>query len=262
MANGAQTSIVNAAVAAWQDALALRGRAPNLFLMAIAALAALNVVYFVLLFGLFSIGPSIFGFIIGLIYAVAEGFLLTPLAIAAHRFLLLGEVNDSYRLDTQDPRFMKFFTFLGGLAVVLFVPRLVGDLFSSPYGASGFGRLVGLILSVVAAVILVRNVILFPAVAVDAPGADWRNAMADSKGHSWRIFFILLCVTVPAGIVAAILMAIFFLLPLIGWIIVAAIQAAFGVFIVAATAAAASRLYVDYAQQLGRPAGIVGQSAA
>ncbi len=176
--------------------------------------------------------------------------------------MLLGEVNDSYRLDTQDPRFMKFFTFLGGLAVVLFVPRLVGDLFSSPYGASGFGRLVGLILSVVAAVILVRNVILFPAVAVDAPGADWRNAMADSKGHSWRIFFILLCVTVPAGIVAAILMAIFFLLPLIGWIIVAAIQAAFGVFIGAATAAAASRLYVDYAQQLGRPAGIVGQSAA
>jgi hypothetical protein len=56
-------------------------------------------------------------------------------------------------------------------------------------------------------------------------------------------------------------LAIFFLIPIIGWIIAVAIQAAFGVFIVAATAAAASRLYVDYANQLGRPTSLAGQPA-
>jgi len=262
MANGAQTSIINAALTAWQDALAARQRMPNLFLIAIGVVAVLNLAYIGLVVVGFWIGPGLLAFIVGLIYAVAQGFLLTPLAIAVHRFLLLGEVSDRYRLDTQDPRFMRFFTFLAGLAVVMFIPKLVGELFSSPLGPSGIGRLIGLVLSIAAAVVLVRTVILFPAVAVDAPGGEWQNAMADTKGHSWRVFFILLCAILPPAIIVAILLMIFFFIPVIGWIIAVAIQAAFGVFVVAATAAAASRLYIDYAQQLGRPAGVASQSAA
>ena len=261
MANGGRTTIISAALAAWQDALAARQRMPNLFLIAIVALAALNVVYFGLAIIAFPGGPGLVAFIVGMIYAVAQGFLLTPLAIAVHRFLLLGEVVDAYRLNAQDTRFMRFFTFLAGLAVVTFVPKLVSELLSSPFGPSLFARLVGLILSIVAAVIMVRNVILFPAVAVDAPGADWRNAMADTRGHSWRVFFILLCAILPAAIVVLVALVIFALIPLIGWIIDIAIQATFGVFVVAATAAAASRLYVDYAQQLGRPLGVARASA-
>jgi hypothetical protein len=262
MANGAQTSIINAAVVAWQDALAACQRMPNLFLIATVALAALNLVYFSLAMVAFPGGPGLFGFLIGLIYAVAQSFLLTPLAIAVHRYLLLGETSDAYRLDPQDARFKKFFTFLAGLAVVMFVPRLIGELLSSPFGPSVLGRLVGFVLSIIAAVVLVRNVILFPAVAVDAPSADWRNAMADTQGHSWRVFFILFCAILPAAIVAAIVLVVFAFIPLIGWLIATVIQAAFGVFVVAATAAAASRLYVDYARLLGRPFGVANQSAA
>jgi hypothetical protein len=261
MANGTQTSAISAAMTAWQDALAARERMPNLFLIAIIAIAVLNLVYFGLLLVGVIFGPGLLALIIGLIYAAAQGFLLTPLAIAVHRFLLLGEATDGYKLDTQDPRFMKFFTFLAGLAVVMLIPRLIGELLSPPMDPSTFGRLIAFVLSIVAVIILVRNVILFPAVAVDAPGADWRNAMADTKGHSWRVFFILFCVIVPPAIVVAILLAIFFLIPIIGWIIAVAIQAAFGVFIVAATAAAASRLYVDYANQLGRPTSLAGRPA-
>lgn len=262
MANGGQTSIIGAAIAAWQDALAARQRLPTLFLMAVVAIAILDLVYFGLIVASAFAGAGLLAFLIGLAYAAAQGFLLTPLAIAVHRFLLLGEVRDNYRLDLQDPRFMKFFTFLAGLAIVMFVPRLIGGLFSVPTGHSAFGGLVSFVLSIVAAVILVRNVILFPAVAVDAPGADWRNAMADTKGHSWRVFFVLLCVILPPAIVVAIALAILFVIPLIGWIIAIAIQAAFGVFGVAATAAAASRLYAEYAQQLGRPLGVASQTAA
>ena len=262
MANGAQTSIIGAAMAAWQDALAARQRMPTLFVTAIVAIAVLDLVYFALIFLSPFAGPGLLAFVVGLIYAAAQGFLLTPLAIAVHRHLLLGEVRDNYRLDTQDPRFMKFFTFLAGLAIVMFVPRLIGELFSGATGHSSFGALVSLILSIVAAVIFVRNVILFPAVAVDAPGADWRNAMADTKGHFWRVFFILLCAILPPAIVVSIVLVIFFAIPLIGWLLAVALQAVFGVFVVAAAAAAASRLYVDYAQQLGRPLGLASQTAA
>jgi hypothetical protein len=110
------------------------------------------------------------------------------------------------------------------------------------------------------AIIAVRIVILFPAVAEDAPGAEWQNAIADTKGHSWRVFFILLCLILPAAILVAIALMICFLIPVIGWIIGVAIQAVFSVAIVAATASAASRLYVDYANQLGRPSGIAPQA--
>ena len=35
-------------------------------------------------------------------------------------------------------------------------------------------------------------IILLPAVAVDAPGASWSGAMADTRGYTWRILFIVL----------------------------------------------------------------------
>src|SRR4051812_3989344 len=40
-------------------------------------------------------------------------------------------------------------------------------------------------------VIAIRTILLFPAVAVDAPGANWRQAMADTAGHAWDILFIM-----------------------------------------------------------------------
>ena len=262
MANDMQPSVFDAAMTAWREALAARERMPNLFLMSVIAIAVLNLIYFGLVIVGFLIGPSLLGLIIGLIYAAIQGFLLTPLAIAVHRFVLLNETHDGYRLDTQDQRFMKFFTFLACLFAIMLIPRLIGDLLSSPMGPSATGELIAFILSIVATVIFVRNVILFPAVAVDAPGAEWRNAMADTKGHSWRVFFILLCVVLPPAIAVLILISIFFLIPLIGWIIAVAIQAAFAVFIVASAAAAASRLYAAYANQLGRPPGLPSTAPA
>jgi hypothetical protein len=32
---------------------------------------------------------------------------------------------------------------------------------------------------------------------VDAPGATWRNVMADTKGHVWRIFLFSLVASLP-----------------------------------------------------------------
>jgi hypothetical protein len=249
MANGAQASVFNAATTAWQDALTARQRMPRLFLTTISAIAALNLIYFgvVIVGSLF--GRGLFASLIGVIYVGLQALFLTPLAIAAHRFLLLGEVNDNYRFDTQEPRFTKFLTFLAALFII---PQLLH---------AAFGGLIGIIVSIVVAIITVRLVILFPAVAVDAPGAEWQNAMADTKGHSWRVFLILLCLILPAAIIVSIVLVICFHIPVIGWLIGVAVQAAFTIMVVAAIAAAASRLYRDYANQLGRPSGMATQTA-
>jgi hypothetical protein len=261
MANGAHTSVFSAAMTAWRDALAARERMPSLFLIAIIAVASLNLAYFGLVIVGVIFGTGLLASLLGLIYVGVQALLLTPLAIAVHRFLVLGETNDNYRIDTQDPRFVKFLTFLVGLFVISFIPQLLRSLFISPTGTSAFGGLISLIVSIIVAIIAVRVLIVFPAVAVDAPGAEWRNAMADTKGHSWRVFFILLCLILPAAVVVSIVLFICFMIPLIGWLISVAIQAAFSVMIVAATAAAASRLYIDYANQLGRPTGVAPQAA-
>jgi hypothetical protein len=50
--------------------------------------------------------------------------------------------------------------------------------------------------------------ILFPAIAIDAPGATAANAYADSKGNVWRIFFIFFLAILPF---IAIALGLFFL---------------------------------------------------
>src|SRR5688572_1666587 len=43
--------------------------------------------------------------IVELAIGIAQGFLLTPVAIAVHRFVLLGEIGQHYSLTPSEPRF-------------------------------------------------------------------------------------------------------------------------------------------------------------
>jgi len=45
--------------------------------------------------------------------------------------------------------------------------------------------------------VTLRLAIILPAVAVDAPGASWRNVMTDTKGYAWRIFLFGLVASLP-----------------------------------------------------------------
>src|SRR5262249_44949505 len=48
---------------------------------------------------------------------VVRAFLLTPYAIAVHRFIILGEKTTSYRIAPAEPRFRHFFSW--SLALLL-----------------------------------------------------------------------------------------------------------------------------------------------
>lgn len=247
MASTSDIPIIETAIQAWRDAAAAREKMPMLFWTAIAILIALSILH--MLLG----GWGSFAFVVGVIFAVAQALALTPLAIAVHRFILLGEAQDRYDFAPGDPRFQKFFLFTIALEVLGAVPQIIA--FLSALVAPFLAPIVLLILGIAAAIVGVRTAILFPSIAVDAPGADWRNAMADAKGHSWRIFLVLFCVALPAVVVEFVLIAIFSLVWLLAAIVLALTVPVITVFLVAAVAAAASRLYAAYANQLGRPAG-------
>jgi hypothetical protein len=108
----------------------------------------------------------------------------------------------------------------------------------------------------VAVFVAVRILILFPAIAVDAAGAQWRNAYRDSKGNFWRTLLILTVTMMPHILV---MMPFYFLLEwpdgpgLFGGAILSVVQSIFGVASLAACAAAASLLYVAWSERLRMP---------
>jgi hypothetical protein len=242
----ADVSIIDTAMQAWRDAASAREKMPNLFWIAIGILVVLGILH-----GL--IGGN-FLIVVSIIFSIAQALALTPLAIAVHRFVLLGEARDAYDFAPGDPRFQKFFMFTIALEILGALPSIIAlpFLFIAPFLYS----LVVLVLAIVAAIVAVRTVMLFPSIAIDSAGADWRNALADSKGHSWRIFFVLLCTVLPAVVIEAIVVAIFSWVWVLSMIAFAIVIPIITVFVIAAAAAAASRLFSAYANQLGRPSNL------
>ena len=133
-------------------------------------------------------------------------FWRTPILIAVHRFVLLEEVTPSYRFDLSDPRFRRF---LGWLLTIALVPLLATwfvalDRQANPSVVSQtlrlaliILRLALIILMIVGLVFTLRLTILLPAIAVDAPGASWRSAYKDTRGHVSRIIGIVLLAALP-----------------------------------------------------------------
>jgi hypothetical protein len=131
---------------------------------------------------------------------IVQGFLLTPVAIAVHRFVLLGEVTGRYALNPFAPRFFLFFIWTAILQLLVTIPTLpvaiTGQ--SEEFDAQFVAVIVSL---VVAFYVVLRLLILFPAIAVDARGAHWRNAFADTKGQTGRVFGAILVGAIPFLIV-------------------------------------------------------------
>ena len=265
MANGGGPSVIGSGITAWRDALEAAARMPVVFAIAIAAVIVLDV----LSLPLFPVKPGehsspglqLLGFIVGLV----QGFLLTPVAIAVHRYVLLGELAASYQLNPADLRFRRFFLFTVVVQILMAFP---GTLMVMAGYSSGFvaviAGIVAIALLIVVVIVSLRTLILFPAIAVDAPGADWNNALQDAKGHSWRVFFIVIVVAIPAIVIYG---------PLYYWLwfpegpsfggvaVLSVVQAVMGVLMIAAFAAMASRLYLVFSDRLGRPPGLAGAPA-
>ncbi len=126
-----------------------------------------------------------------------QSFLITPFLIAVHRFILLHQATGRYALAPLEPRFLRFL----GWSLVITTLSLAPSVLQAWLGALGSPDVLTGILTfaimIVCFFLTFRLTILFPAIAVEAPGASAANAYADSKGNVWRIFFIFFLTILP-----------------------------------------------------------------
>lgn len=116
----------------------------------------------------------------------AHCFFSAPLAIAVHRYLVLGEIPpEIYPIDASLPRFRRYFDLL----MIPTLLRYIGDIVCI-FGesASGAGLATSHFAQGIAFIVLWRLVLLFPAIAIDARSAHWRNASRALRGHGWSTF--------------------------------------------------------------------------
>jgi hypothetical protein len=252
MASSMQPSAINIALVGWREALKAITRmmpvAGPAFLLALMSQTAYQL----------SRGHSFaIDVAISPVFGIVQGLVLTPLGIAVHRYVLLGEVTPHYALNLADKRFQRFFGValaIQALWACIGFWLILGYFFGAPMLVVCFAA--ALITGIVVVNVMLGIVILFPAVAIDAPGVGWRNAMDDSKGHAFRIFWAFAFGLVPMFALDEVAELIlgprqFGFGPhpafqAIGIVL----QAAESVLIVSAYAAIASTLYVAFGSRL------------
>jgi hypothetical protein len=196
----------DAAKAAWIDLYRVFRNLPRVWAVALAINFGFSVPA-LLMHGNVSTGA----WILTLLFAVAHAFLLTPYNIAVHRLIILDETAQSYVLRPREPRFQKYFGWslilsAGMALLVLVFGLLLAFLLQVVPALTGTNVLgIGMGVYFIAGCALIftffwamaRLSILFPAIAVDAAGANWRNVMTDTRGYAWQIFLIGLLASVP-----------------------------------------------------------------
>jgi hypothetical protein len=270
------------ATGAWKDGLSAIGAMRGVAVTALLALTLINLVPHLWTHGLDAVlrtgiapGQAVLNASILLGLTVIEALLLTPLSIAVHRYVLLGERTSFYRLEIGLPRFRRFAFYTFVLRLISLVPTGLMLGFATVVKmvppATIVQLAIGLVLlaisgSIVAAMLLVRLTLLFPAVAIDIPGAGWNRSLDQSRGHAWRIFFVLVLTTLIGLLaipVAAVIQGVAAYLMLrgqaaVGAVLISVARAGVGVLIATALVAAASRLFrvlaAPAAPPLGAPA--------
>jgi hypothetical protein len=206
MANG-RLPIMRAVGMVYRDVLRAPRAMPKLVLVAAIILLALNVADS--LSSSFLQNNPLVRFLKDAGFQIAKSFLLTPFLIAVHRFILIDEVTDRYVIDPRDSRFERFFAWsllLWALttAVGLVVQSAVQQ--ASPM----IGIVILFAATVVVTFVILRLTILFPAIAVGAPGTSGASAFGDTKGHVIGILFIFVLAILPAVAFVAAAALLFF----------------------------------------------------
>ena len=172
---------------AYRDVARVLYAMPRMVAIALLILLANDLLSFLFLASLIEI--PVLGVFVKLAVGAVESFLLTPFLIAIHRFIILDEITRGYVLDLRNPRFFQFFvwsfllmTFDVSTVMLMSLLVVIAAL------STTVAMLAQTAVFVFAAFITARVGILFPAIAVDAPGANAPNAFADTKGHLLAIF--------------------------------------------------------------------------
>jgi hypothetical protein len=150
------------------------------------------------------------------VFGAARLFMLTPFLIAVHRYILLDEVAPHYHLAPQEGRFLRFFAWALVPALLLAAGSYMQALLTTAGLPSGVVSLTAGVVLIVGLFVILRLLILFPAIAVDAPGASARKAFADTQGFFWDMFFVCLVAVLPLILLTMLLVVLEYPLELRG----------------------------------------------
>jgi hypothetical protein len=183
--------IVRAVAVAYQDLLRTSQALGRLFLLALLIVLIIHVSHLVLPHGGAATGLAI-------PIWVLRSLLLTPFLIAVHRFVLVDDIAGYYAIEPHNPRFWRFFVWSLVLTFLLLGPSLLLLSSALPLGLPATIAFICVTVSLIVAIIVcLRLAILFPAIAIDAPGATASNALADTRGFAVDIFLIYLLAALP-----------------------------------------------------------------
>jgi hypothetical protein len=246
--------ILRSVTMAYRDAWNAISAMPALAAAALVIILAISVLEYVL--PLRALVLTSLGALLTFLLGIARNFLITPVMIAVHRFIVLDEVTPGYVMALSQRRFQLFFGWLLALTTVTALMSLAATAFA---GLS-FGIVFAFefVVAIVMVIVMLKLAILFPAIAVDAPGATATNAWADSKGHAWRIFLIIFLASLPVLVVMTAFVPIFGIDPRagrgLGAIAGLVVGGVANVFLFIVYVAIASRLFQSLADRLTRPA--------
>lgn len=244
----AKPPIIGTALAAWEDAFRAIGSMPIVAGIALVIIVLLALATYLIIPNPLALVGSPWLPLSSIISSIVYGVLLAPLAIVVHRYVLLGEVANRYPLDPFSARYVRFAAFGVLVKLLSSLPSLIESFMRDDEQDSVLHAALGLavfVLLIAVIIVTVRRVILFPAIAIDAPGATWRNARNDTKGSSWRVALIMFCVALPALIVVLLLYYVL-LVPEIGGpglVVLSLVRSIVAVASLCAFAAAASHIY-------------------
>lgn len=256
--------VFRSAIDGWRDAFTAFARMPVTFSVAVLAALALNALTIPSTLRELEppFEPSFY--VITFADGLMKGFLLTPVAIAVHRHVLLGEITGRYRISPTNSRFLRFFLFTIVFQFLTLIPIMLMGVVTMVSGWVAFVLgLFAFFAFIIAVIFALRLLILFPAIAVDAPATAWRNALLDTEGHSWRVLFIVLVAGIPSLLLYAPLKQLLQLQigsSAAGMAILVIVRSVYPVLTIAVYAAIASRLYLAFSDRLGRPFGIASAS--
>ena len=255
--------IIGTAVMGWRDGLGAINAMPAVAGLTLLILLVISALSAQLMPGPAPVGLEVLLIVEGIIAGIIQAFAVAPLAIAVHRYVLLGEVTPRYALDPSSSRYLRFVGFAILANFLMAAPGLIMALTTATAGEStavtAMAGVLTTVFTIIAVIVILRRAILFPAIAVDAPGASWSNARNDTMGNSWRVAFILLCVMLP--VIALSLLPYFLLMwppreaTAGGRIAFAIVSALLQIVSICTLAAVASHLFRALADRLAVPPG-------
>jgi hypothetical protein len=224
----------------WADALAAIKQMPALILTASAALAAMEATVLLM----FKPAPDSWeSEVLGFANAIAQGFVIAPVLIAVHRFVLLREITPRYTFRPAG-RYFRFAGYATVFEIILEAAQRAPAAVAQLPIPEGAGVIVAAIIPFLILMFTAMCMVtLFPAIAIEAPGASWSEASRESIRHFWRLLFTLVA-TFLFGVVP--LFCVMFLLSILMPVLMIPFVILLPVFFSSVFAAMASRLYHEF----------------